>query len=284
MASTVQGEDQPQPAPSRPFPDGRAALVVAHPGHELRLHGWLESVRPVVFVLTDGSGRTGRSRLASTSRVLRRAGAEPGDLYGRFSDQEVYAALLDGDFSLFHRMVDELAIAFIREAIGYVVGDAAEGYNPGHDVGRLATAAAVARVASVRGRPLPHFVFPLIGRPDGRPEGSRGRPILLGLDDHALARKLAAAQTYPGLEGEIGGALQGLGAEAFRQEWIQPAAPTPLGEDAAEPPFYERYGQERVRAGDYQRVLRFRTHVLPVAEALRRDQQRGPAWAAFASS
>ena len=35
-------------------------LFVAHPGHELCVHGWLEIARPKVFVLTDGSGRSGR--------------------------------------------------------------------------------------------------------------------------------------------------------------------------------------------------------------------------------
>jgi hypothetical protein len=38
------------------LPDGRAALVIAHPGHELRALHWLRLSRPCVFVLTDGSG------------------------------------------------------------------------------------------------------------------------------------------------------------------------------------------------------------------------------------
>jgi hypothetical protein len=54
---------------------------VAHPGHELRVFGWLHAARPRVFVLTDGSGRTGRSRLPSTTRILREAGAEPASIY-----------------------------------------------------------------------------------------------------------------------------------------------------------------------------------------------------------
>src|SRR4051794_29308473 len=57
------------------LPRGRAALVVAHPGHELRVHGWIEAVRPLVHVLTDGSGSSGRSRLESTRRVLGPTGA-----------------------------------------------------------------------------------------------------------------------------------------------------------------------------------------------------------------
>ncbi len=76
------------------FP-GRAALVVAHPGHELRVHHWMERARPVVFVLTDGSGSAHSSRLASTTAVLEQAGARPGSIYGRLSDRDLYRALLD---------------------------------------------------------------------------------------------------------------------------------------------------------------------------------------------
>ena len=31
----------------------KAALIVAHPGHELRVHHWLEATRPVVLDLTE---------------------------------------------------------------------------------------------------------------------------------------------------------------------------------------------------------------------------------------
>src|SRR5690348_480507 len=67
----------------------RAALVVAHPGHELRVHGWMELAHPIVSVLTDGSGHTGQSRLSSTTSLLAQSGARPGSMYGRFRDVEV---------------------------------------------------------------------------------------------------------------------------------------------------------------------------------------------------
>src|SRR5205085_11261535 len=77
-------------------PRRRAALVVAHPGHELRLHHWLERARPTVCVLTDGSGRSGPSRLGFTADLLGRLGAEAGPIFGRFSDLDAYDALLAG--------------------------------------------------------------------------------------------------------------------------------------------------------------------------------------------
>jgi hypothetical protein len=80
-----------------PWEGSRAALVVAHPGHELRVHHWLERARPLVLVLTDGSGHTEHSRLQRTTALLERAGATPGRIYGRLSDRDLYRAILSGD-------------------------------------------------------------------------------------------------------------------------------------------------------------------------------------------
>src|SRR5258706_14950239 len=87
----------------------RAALVVAHPGHELRVHRWLERTRPVVFVLTDGSGNHGVSRLDSTTALLGQAGATAGPIYCRLSDREQYRAMLGVDLGLLSALADEPA-------------------------------------------------------------------------------------------------------------------------------------------------------------------------------
>src|SRR5206468_10486420 len=75
------------------LPGRRAALVIAHPGHELRVHAWVELAQPLAFVLTDGSGHTGQSRLASTSRLLDQTGASSGGIYGRLTDGVLYTAI-----------------------------------------------------------------------------------------------------------------------------------------------------------------------------------------------
>src|SRR5260370_31071798 len=111
----------------------RAALVVAHPGHELGVHGWMELARPVACVFTDGSGHTGQSRLGSTTRLLTKACAQPGPIYGRFADVDVYEAILHKDVGLFLELAEELAQILVRDEIHYVVGDPIEGYNPTHE-------------------------------------------------------------------------------------------------------------------------------------------------------
>src|SRR5215210_7115197 len=130
----------------------RTALVVAHPGHELRVHGWLERERPEVFVLTDGSGSTGQSRVSSTVEVLRGAGAHPGSLFGRFRDSELYEVILDGRIEVLTGLARELADALIDRRVETVVADAIEGFNPSHDLCRLLTDAAVALASRRTGR------------------------------------------------------------------------------------------------------------------------------------
>ncbi len=247
----------------------RAALFIAHPGHELRVHRWVELARPVVLVLTDGSGRTGRSRLAATAEVLARCGARPGRIYGRMTDHELYRALLDGRRELFAGLAEELAESLHREGIGMVAGDAVEGFNPGHDVGRLLLNAAVARLRA-SGWPIESREFSLEGSPGGLTAEARATSLRIQLDAAALARKLAAARSYPGLEDEVERALTRYGRESFQTEWLREVR---YGLDidhlVSDPPFYEVHGERQVAAGLYRRVLRYREHVAPVADWLR---------------
>ena len=114
----------------------KCALVVAHPGHELVVYGWLEATQPRVFVFTDGSGRSNQSRLGSTTRILSQVSAQPGRIYGRLTDASAYAAILNHEFDLFIDFARELSEAFVNEGIDFVAGDALEGYNPMHEIGR----------------------------------------------------------------------------------------------------------------------------------------------------
>ena len=141
---------------------GRAALVVAHPGHELNLTGWLTMSQPSVFVMTDGSGQLGRSRLHSTTKVLLRSGARPGSIYGHLSDREVYEAMLDQDVDLFLRLTFELVDWICLDGIDYVVGDSAEGYNPTHDFCRIIVGAAVELAGRFRG-PIGNYEYVIVG-------------------------------------------------------------------------------------------------------------------------
>jgi hypothetical protein len=271
----------------------RSVLVVAHPGHELRVHGWLEIARPIVCVITDGSGRTKHSRIDSTTVVLEAAGCAIGPIYGVMTDQDLYAAMLDFDHAPFIRIVDRLAAMMLAEEIEYVAGDAEEGYNPAHDVCRLMVNAAVAIANRAREEPVKNFDFTLIGPAANCVGVERSRTIYLQLEKEALARKLAAARNYPELKAEVEAALDGAGSVGSQQHpdlahrvGLSFAAVSP-GEfaveclrpvesdfalparSAADTSFYELYGEKQVSAGHYTRVLRFCEHMLPLAAAIK---------------
>ncbi len=250
----------------------RSALVVAHPGHELRVHGWLERERPLVFVLTDGSGHAGISRVPSTCEALRCAGARPGPVLGRFSDRALYEVILDGRTSVLTALAEEIAEALTEEKVDRVVCDAIEGFNPSHDLCHLLAAAAVANTARRSGRSPVLFDFLLEGRPDG---DVRAGDLRLELTAAELESKLAAANDYPEMAGEVERALVRHGVEPFRVECLRRVDQEVVVENlVADPPFYEIHGERQVAAGHYQRVLRFREHFLPVARALRKLGRR----------
>ena len=246
----------------------RAALIVAHPGHELRVHGWLEVARPLTFVLTDGSGSSGEGRLASTTRVLNRTGARAGCVYGRMTDREFYASVVDRDYARFIGLAREIATELEAEAIQYVVGDAVEGYNPTHDVCHLIVGAALSLLPCDQA-PVERFDFLLEGRPDTCPERVRSRALWLELDDAALARKVEAARSYPELAAEVDRTVAKVGMDAFRVECLRPVdRRRPSASRPADPPYYETYGEAQVAAGHYEKVLRYREHIQPLATAL----------------
>lgn len=194
---------------------GRAALVVAHPSHELRIHGWLEQTRPYVCILTDGGGRSGEPRLLKTSEVLDRTGATRGTIYGRLTDLEVYAAILNADVELFAGLVEELCEALVAEQIEYIVGDAAEGYNVAHDICRTMIDVAVDLAEYRHGHTIANFEFPVVGRPAESPSDDA---ITLHLDDDAFARKIDAARAYsPKLAQDVKAALDGTPFQGVRR-------------------------------------------------------------------
>ena len=246
----------------------RSVLVIAHPGHELRVHGWLEETSPAVWILTDGSGHTGRSRLDSTTRVLEPTGAVPGPVYGYMSDADLYHAVLGSNHQPFIDLVDKLAAFILTEQIDCIAGDAEEGYNPGHDLCRLIINAAVRLVQRKSSKQIRNYDFTLVGPPDHCPEDLREHSLRLNLDDEAFARKLSAARNYPELQAEVETALNG--ANRFRVECLRPVNSHSLAIEspAVEPPFYEQYGEKQVKSGYYKQVLRYREHMLPLARAI----------------
>ncbi|MEA2206333.1 MAG: hypothetical protein QOE77_3109 [Blastocatellia bacterium] len=233
----------------------------------MRVHHWLSLARPSVFVLTDGSGRSGESRLHSTTRVLEPLRAMPGCIYGSLTDRDLYSALMDRDAHLFIRLAKQLAGAFVDQRIDYVVGDATEGYNPAHDVCRLIIDAATAIASCLQDRLIANFDVLLISEPGDHPAATLEGAVWLNLDSTAVSKKIEVALSYAEMSEEVNRILKTVGRNGLETECLRRAA-----SDSPRPetwsPYYEQYGERQVKAGHYQQSICYREHVVPIARAL----------------
>ncbi len=255
---------------SEAFADRRCALIVGHPGHELRVWGWMRAARPIVAVLTDGGGHLGRSRLPLSQALCDEAGARASRWFGMTTDAAVYRAILDRDVDFFLSIADRLADMLIAERIEWVAGDASEGYNPAHDICRLVVNRAVRRARGTQA--VSNYAFGLVGSPV--PEAPGEDWVQLVLTPAERQRKVDAGRRYAAevggtLLGELNAMLEQFGATAFAHEYFVPVPDDRPADDATDVrPFYETYGERQVAAGIYTDVIRFREHMAPLARAL----------------
>lgn len=247
----------------------RCALVLGHPGHELKVFGWTREYKPLVCAITDGSGRSGISRISSTADLLVRLGAMPGEVFGALSDAAIYDAILQQDIPRFLSLVDALAGSFLQHQIDCVAGDASEGFNPTHDLCRVLINAAVVAAQRAGGREIANFEFSLTEWEQDCPAPVHDdRCVHRTLDDQALSEKIAAAEQYDGLREEVRRAIARRGREYFRDECLR-SVPDPSPRfDTSQKPYYETWGERRVLRGEYKSVIRLEQHVLPLANAI----------------
>jgi hypothetical protein len=244
-------------------------LIIGHPGHELRCYGWMRRNAPEVFVMTTGGGLSKEGRIASTEKVVLGSGARKGSLFGLFSDQEVYSAILRNKPEIFVPWTLRLAEELSSKKPEIVVGDMIEGYNPSHDLCRYLINMALELATPFR--PMHNWSFPLVGKPDAAWEGKLKPTICLTLDRGQVKEKLNAADSYPELAHEVHDAIERHGPDAFAAEYFYECTDMLVGSDHLPeyPPFYERYGEKQVASGKYEHVIRYEQHMKPLVMGLR---------------
>jgi hypothetical protein len=248
----------------------RTALVIAHPGHECRVFHWTETLRPHVAILTDGSGRTGSSRLRRSATLLRELGATPSGLFGACSDARLYQAVLQRDFDFFRELARALSAALVEDRVEAVLGDSAEGEIMAHDLFREVRAAAVTLAQADLGYALRHFEFPLESHPLAFPPGLEAEARCLRLDAEAFRRKIATVRGYEQLAPFVEAAFARYGEGAFALERIFPYCQASLmPSDATTPLGYEEHGRRQQALGNYQHVITRHDHLEPIAQDLR---------------
>ncbi len=237
-----------------------AHLLIAHPGHELLLQGWISRNQPVVHILTDGTGHFPAStRVADSARFIDEIGGSRGSIFGRLSDREAYAMLVEQNDSLLFSLAAELAADLSKTRPAMLVTDSAEGYNPIHDLCRLIGGAAIA----MAGVGTKQYEYPVVRHPSLPVE-----EIVIELDPAAHSLKMQRAHARAETITDIIELLSRHGEDAYRRETL-----CSVGDWAAieheTAPLYEQWGEERVGSGLYAHVIREREHLLPLRDALR---------------
>ncbi|ODT07698.1 MAG: hypothetical protein ABS58_05955 [Mesorhizobium sp. SCN 65-20] len=235
----------------------KTILILAHPGHELRIFHWMELSGAVVCLLTDGSGGSAASRTDYSRRAVAAAGAEVGPVFGPMSDKAWYEAILAQDSEPFRRVVDAVVAAARGASSVTVIADAVDGYNPVHDLTSAVGAAVAARLRASHRK-----VISLVSAAVPGVAGRARREILL--DTPARERKAAAIHAYAPLAEEARRIFDEA-PESFGKETL-------LEQDFGWPddfePHWEKFARERVATGRYLTPITYRDHVLPMARAI----------------
>jgi hypothetical protein len=209
-----------------------------------------------VCVLTDAGGRIARTR-----ELLRSLQLSEGPIFGRFADRNLYEAILNGDATLLASLATEVADLLVARRASAIVADAAEGYNPVHDL--CAVIAGAARdLARRAGAEVTQYEYAVVDGPDSL----RGETV--DLTDDELAAKIRTARDIAPALGDVDELLARFGERAFRRETLQRVDDWTIDRFTA-PPRYERFGKARVAAGRYTTVIRHREHMVPLRHALR---------------
>jgi len=253
----------------------RAALVIAHPAHEMRILNWVCQVRPRVYILTSGSrSQRDHSRYRASAKLIAECGGVLAGDWGAILDRDLYDFLLEAAAEPFHNWCDSLTRAFIEAEIDVVLADAWQNYNVAHDLTHVMARLAVTAASAQTGRHIEFLEFPVV--PDSLCAAAPRAPeATFTLDESAIERKRAAVASYPDIAREAADIESAEGEGMLTREVVRAAPPWRHLAEPVSPPLYERFGEERVSAGTYGEVIRWR-HVAHICDALRERAAQSP--------
>jgi hypothetical protein len=248
------------------------ALILSHPGHELRILGWLAAYRPLVIILTDGTGHGDRPRIELSRKLVDEAGGQASELFGNLTDRQLYQAILTRDLPFFLNLRDQITRVLKGHHIDVVAGDSIEGYNPSHDLCRCLIDVSLFELQKTSRRTVLNYEFPLAGHPAAW--SNEANAVCHRLGDGERRWKLGKIRSYANAVGgqllaEVEETLAKFGEKVLAEEWLTPAqSALSLNRFEETPPYYERYGNQQVASGHYQDLIRYREHLLPITATL----------------
>jgi hypothetical protein len=257
------------------LPSVKTAVIIGHPAHELRIYRFMELYKPQFYILTDGAGTTGRSRVAASKQIIENAGAKTSSVLGRFSDPEMYRIIREFDTKPLTDLLEEIVEDLVKNEIELIAGDAIEGFNPTHDLCRYLINAIIKIYNSRKRKQVQNFDFLLDGPPAAFNQEADNRDIILKLSAADFSRKISAAEGFLEIASEIKGAIERNGKDAFYYECLRPVqALDQFTGWSTDIPFYESFGLSRVQSGVYSQVISFEKHLLPLGRFLAKYSEK----------
>lgn len=246
----------------------KSALIIGHPGHELRAFKFLKDAKPDVYILTDGSGQNNDSRLYQSIKLIESVGATYKNTFTAFSDKELYALILSGDLEKIKQIKKELLTLVKEKKYDEIYGDALEGFNPTHDICRYIINGIVAELEkSNPSHPILTYDFVLDKAPGMLSQKTQQDYLFFDLSKQELEMKLKAGLNYPELKLEIEKAIEHFGVSAFSKETYSRITDLNQISNWQTPvPYYEEIGRKRVATGAYKTCIEFEKHIKPLAE------------------
>ena len=250
-----------------PIFKARCAFVMAHPGHELRVHSWLNRLQPQVILITDGSGRGGADHVALSACTIDQSGASLNAASAQWTDHQAYNHILTCNAVAVSKAINDVAQELAMHSIEWVICDAIEGFNPVHDLCSVMAVQASSIAERATGKAIKCVDFPLEGPPESATQTGERSELKLNLSDEEWRAKREAIAQNSALQFEIDRGFRLYGERAFRTEVLTPVnIKKSLSWLAQNKPFYEVHGEKRVQEGVYKNVLRYREHFLPLVE------------------
>jgi hypothetical protein len=245
----------------------KPAVVIGHPGHELRAFKFIKEHKPDIFIITDGSGATNISRVDNSIKIIESLGARYIKLFEPIPDKLIYRFMLEGNIAEIHKIKNDLSEKFIIEGYDFVIGDSLEGFNPTHDLCRYIINSIVKDCQLKANRIISNYSFDLDKAPNKVKNNVAN--MLIELHVRELEQKYEAAISYPELKFEVEKVLKIYGKEAFKFEYYSKIDdPNSLKNWDEISPQYENFGKEKVNNCLYPEVIQFEKHMKPIALSL----------------
>lgn len=236
-------------------------LLIAQPGHELKILGWLKTYLPDVIILTQGEGSIRSARLDQSTLLIHELGLRiRTDCLSPLPDQEVYRSILNQEGGLLLKHWFKVLYDFIKaEHITALVADSAEGCNPIPDLCRV-LANQLTKQLCQEGHEILNLEFPLLEHPQHAKHNNPPK-IEIHLSPEQLKDKIDLARHYgigdQRLTEKIEMQFTRFGEEAFKIESLYPAEMTDYEKNKTSnlKPHFETIGEQRKKEGLYSEII-----------------------------